>query len=73
MTESSSYGAIVQPAMLLLYMNDSSCRDLYNQINKTDFICENCNHSIVATIKGGAKNYAISAVEREIDRRIRTS
>ena len=55
-----------------LVYNDSSCRDLYSQVNKTDFICENCNHRVIATIPGGAKNYAISAVEREIDRRIRT-
>ena len=39
---------------------------------KTDFICENCGRSTVATISGGNKDYALGAVKREIDRRIRT-
>lgn len=39
---------------------------------KTDFICENCNRSIIASIPGGNKAYAIEAVTREIGRRIRT-
>ena len=39
---------------------------------ETHFLCENCRHSVVATIKGGDKDYALRAVEREIDRRIRT-
>lgn len=55
-----------------LVYNDRSSRNLYNPVNKTDFLCENCNHRIITTINGGAMNYAISAVEREIDRRIRT-
>ncbi len=38
---------------------------------KTDFVCENCN-TIVAAIKGGDKGYALGAIEREIDRRVRT-
>mgnify|MGYP003516700603 CR=1 FL=1 len=37
-----------------------------------EFICENCNSQIVSTIHGGNKNYAINAVKREIERRIRT-
>ncbi|MCE2451320.1 MAG: hypothetical protein J4F48_00420 [Nitrospinae bacterium] len=40
---------------------------------ETEFLCENCNHSVRATIRGGDKYYAIGAVEREIGRRIRTS
>ena len=55
-----------------LVYDDSSCRDLYSDCNKTDFICENCGHSVVATITGGNKNYAAGAIKREIDRRIRT-
>lgn len=39
---------------------------------ETNFLCENCNHSVRATILGGDKYYAIAAVEREIGRRIRT-
>ena len=41
-------------------------------LGKTLFLCENCGHSVVATIKGGDKDYALGAVEREIGRRIRT-
>jgi len=55
-----------------LVYDDSSCRSLYSDVNKTDFICENCGHSVVASITGGNKDYATSAIRREIDRRIRT-
>lgn len=55
-----------------LVYDDSSCRDIYSDAKKTDFICENCNCSVVASISGGNKNYATGAVEREISRRIRT-
>ena len=41
--------------------------------HKTDFICENCNHQMKASIKGGNKNYAIDAVKREVYRKIRTN
>jgi hypothetical protein len=54
-----------------LVYDDSSCSNYLSDIKKTDFICENCGHSIVASIAGGNKNYAISAIRREIDRRIR--
>ena len=51
---------------------------------KTDFICERCppdgsdhlyqSHGrVVATVEGGNRYYAVSAAEREIRRRIRTS
>lgn len=43
----------------------------YRSDPKTDFVCENCN-TIMATIKGGNKDYALEAIEREIDRRVRT-
>lgn len=43
----------------------------YRMDPKTDFLCENCN-SVIATIKGGDKEYALGAIEREIDRRVRT-
>jgi hypothetical protein len=55
-----------------LVYDDSSCRSIYSDIRKTDFICENCGSRVVATINGGNKDYAISAAEREILRRIRT-
>lgn len=55
-----------------LVYDDSSCRNYLSNIKKTDFICENCGHSVVTSITGGNKNYATSAIMREIDRRIRT-
>lgn len=55
-----------------LVYDDSSCNNYFAEIKQTDFICENCGHSVIASIPGGNKNYAIGAVEREIDRRIRT-
>lgn len=54
-----------------LVYDDSSCLR-YSDVNKTDFICENCDHSVIASITGGNKDYATSAIEREIGRRIRT-
>lgn len=55
-----------------LVYDDSSCHNYLADTKKTDFICENCRHSVVASIPGGNKTYALGAVEREIDRRIRT-
>lgn len=55
----------------ILVYDDSSCR-FYSGANKTDFICENCNRRVVASINGGDKNYATGAVRREISRRVRT-
>jgi hypothetical protein len=55
-----------------LVYDDSSCRNYLSDIKKTDFICENCGHSVVASIPGGNKDYATGAIMREIDRRIRT-
>ena len=55
-----------------LVYDDSSCRSIYSDINKTDFICENCGHSVVSSITGGDKDYVIGAIKREIARRIRT-
>ena len=55
-----------------LVYDDSSCRSLYSDVNKTDFICENCGHSVVASITGGNKDYAPGAIRREIERRVRT-
>lgn len=57
----------------VLVYDDSSCRSLYSNACKTDFICENCNHSVITSISGGNKSYAVGAIEREIDRRIRTN
>ena len=55
-----------------LVYDDSSCRNFYSGVDKTDFICENCNHSVIASITGGNKDYATGAVRREIGRRVRT-
>lgn len=54
-----------------LVYDDSSCRNFYSDVNKTDFICEN-GHSVVASIIGGNKDYATGAIRREIERRVRT-
>lgn len=54
-----------------LVYNDPSVRDFLSNEKGTKFICENCDR-VVAKIDSGDKDYAISAVTREIDRRIRT-
>lgn len=54
-----------------LVYDDRSCRDLLEDIHKTDFICENCNR-VITSITGGNKAYAISLISREIVRKIRT-
>lgn len=51
---------------------DDSSRHNYHNPTVTHFICENCSNRIVGTITGGDKPYAIGAVKREIERRIRT-
>ena len=57
--------------MELVY-DDSAARDILRLLEpKTDFICERCNHQVVASISGGTKSYALSAVRREITRKIR--
>lgn len=59
--------------MELVY-DDSSCRNrnpMYREY-KTDFSCENCN-KVVAKVNGGDLEYALSAVKRELTRRIRTN
>lgn len=56
-----------------LVYDDSSCRDiLRTQEPRTEFICEHCGHSHITSIKGGNKHYALSAVQREIRRKLRT-
>ncbi|MBI9092715.1 MAG: hypothetical protein JEZ12_26160 [Desulfobacterium sp.] len=55
-----------------LVYDDSSCRNFRSNVSRTDFICENCSNRVVASIRGGDKDYATGAVKREIDRRIRT-
>jgi len=53
-----------------LVYDDSS---YYNRTaSQTSFICENCSHRVITSINGGNKSYAIGAVEREIERRVRT-
>lgn len=56
-----------------LVYDDSSCRDVLRMSEpRTEFICEHCGHNLVASIKGGNKSYALSAVQREIRRKLRT-
>jgi hypothetical protein len=57
----------------ILIYDDTSSNTKHTELSKTDFICENCNSNIITTIHGGNKNYAINAVKREIERRIRTA
>ena len=57
----------------ILVYDDSSCHTRYTDVTKTDFICQNCESKLVTSIHGGNKNYAINAVKREIERRIRTN
>lgn len=57
----------------VLIYDDTSKDTKHTELSKTDFICENCNSTIVSTIHGGNMNYAINAVRREIERRIRTT
>lgn len=57
-----------------LVYDDSSCRSIYaHEPSKTDFICEHCDGRTVASIPGGNKSYALSVVQREIRRRVRTN
>ncbi len=56
-----------------LIYDDSSCYAYnYMEKDKTDFICENCSNTIITTIEGGNKDYALGLITREISRRIRT-
>lgn len=56
-----------------LVYDDSSCRDVLNRSTpRTEFYCEHCGHARVASIEGGDKDYALSAVQRELRRRLRT-
>jgi hypothetical protein len=56
-----------------LVYDDSSCRDvLRREEPRTDFFCEHCGHTQVASIKGGNRGYALSAITREIRRKLRT-
>lgn len=54
-----------------LIYDDSACRSVYGE-NHTDFLCERCGDRGIASIPGGDRLYATSAIEREIRRRIRT-
>jgi hypothetical protein len=57
---------------LELVYDDSSCSIYSREPHKTAFICEHCNHQTITSVPGGDKEYALSAVQREIRRRIRT-
>ncbi|WP_279464802.1 hypothetical protein [Aeromonas dhakensis] len=55
-----------------LVYDDSSCRNIYADIRKTNFICENCGNNVVTSVTGGNVDYAIGVAEREVSRRVRT-
>jgi hypothetical protein len=55
-----------------LVYDDSSGRRIYESSNQTNFICEHCGHVVVGSIAGGDKDYALSVVQREIRRKVRT-
>ena len=56
-----------------LVYDDSSNHNIYsNEREHTKFICENCNGQVVAKVDGGDKEYALSAVKREVRRKVRT-
>jgi len=56
-----------------LVYDDSSCRQFMSTEHKTDFICEHCGHVRVATVLGGNLAYALSAIDREIRRKVRSN
>lgn len=59
-----------------LVYDDSSCHYLNSykdEPERTDFICEHCHRTVVASIRGGNKNYTLSLVQREIRRKVRTN
>jgi len=56
---------------LELVYDDSSTQDPLARLEpKTEFTCDRCNHTVVASIRG-KKQYALSVVRREIYRRVR--
>lgn len=56
-----------------LVYDDSSCSDILRMSEpRTDFICEHCGNTHVTSIKGGNQRYAVSAIQREIQRKLRT-
>lgn len=57
----------------VLVYDDRSSHTKYTDVSKTDFICQNCKSHLITSIHGGNKNYAVNAVKREIERRIRTN
>ncbi|NQZ86668.1 MAG: hypothetical protein HRT54_03710 [Colwellia sp.] len=54
-----------------LVYDDSTCHSSFYDRSETKFICENCNRQTMGAVAGGDKSYALGAVKREIDRRIR--
>lgn len=57
-----------------LIHDDSSCDWTSSHLGipfKTDFVCEHCQKSVVASVDGGDKGYAIEFVKRELRRRMR--
>ena len=47
-------------------------RQVDSILHETHFLCENCRHSVITTLRGRDKYFVLGVVEREIDRRIRT-
>lgn len=57
-----------------LVYDDSSCNwtsSHLGETRKTDFVCEHCRKSVIASVEGGDKDYAIKFVKRELRRRMR--
>lgn len=56
---------------LELVYDDSSAQDPLRRLEpKTEFICDRCDHTVVASVRG-KKPYALGVVRREIYRRVR--
>jgi hypothetical protein len=56
---------------LELVYDDSSAQDPLGRLEpKTEFICDRCDHTVVASVRG-KKPYALSVIRREIYRRVR--
>jgi hypothetical protein len=56
---------------LELVYDDSSAQDPLRRLEpKTEFICDRCDHTVMASVRG-RKHYAIGVIRREIYRRVR--
>ncbi|WP_331775227.1 hypothetical protein [Sulfurospirillum sp. 1612] len=51
---------------------DDTNHNAISDLTKTDFICEHCDSQIMASIKGGNKQFVINLVQWEIRKKIQT-